>query len=56
MLANRAFLIYVALGEDGRSFPVPELELNTENEKNEWIQAQKRRETRLQRAEEKQKV
>jgi acyl-CoA hydrolase len=49
LLANRAYLIYVALGEDGRSFPVPGLVLNTEEEKRESIRAQDRRRARLQR-------
>ena len=51
MLANRAFLIYVALGEDGRAVPVPGLELNTDAEKSERERAQKRREDRLLRTE-----
>jgi acyl-CoA hydrolase len=51
ILANRAFLIYVALDEDGKPCQVPELELNTEAEKKEWINAQERRKVRLQRAE-----
>jgi acyl-CoA hydrolase len=55
ILANRAFLIYVALDDAGKACQVPELELNTDAEKEEMKRAQERRKVRLLRAEKTQK-
>ncbi|MCX7773728.1 MAG: acyl-CoA thioesterase [Clostridia bacterium] len=44
---NKAFLTFVALDEHNRPHPVPGLLLETDEEKKEFEEAQKRRETRL---------
>lgn len=46
---NRAYLTYVALDSSGKPTEVPMLCLNTEEEKNEFEKAAKRREMRLMR-------
>ncbi|HDL15713.1 MAG TPA: acyl-CoA thioesterase [Euryarchaeota archaeon] len=48
VLACTAFLTYVAIDEDGRPTPVPELILKTEEQKKRFREAQQRKETRLQ--------
>ena len=45
-LINRAYLTEVALGHDDRPVRVPRLLVETEEEKQEWIKAEKRRELR----------
>jgi len=49
--ANTAYLVYVALDEEGRPAPVPELELDTDEEKQEFADAEKRRAIRINRSE-----
>lgn len=49
---NRAYLVMVAVGDNGKPAPVPPLILETENEKMEWENAKKRRELRLLRKQE----
>lgn len=44
---NKAYLTFVALDGSGKKHPVPRLILETEEEKNEFEQALKRREARL---------
>jgi len=51
ILANRSYVIYVALDDDGKPVPVPELELNTESERLENMRAEERRKVRLMRLE-----
>ena len=51
ILANRSYVIYVALDDDGKPVPVPELELNTESERLENKRAEERRKVRLLRLE-----
>lgn len=46
ILINQAYLTLVALGSDNRPVRVPRLALETEEEKEEWRQAEKRRELR----------
>lgn len=46
---NRAHITMVALDENDRPTPVPRLEVETEEEKAEWIRAEKRREIRMMR-------
>lgn len=46
-LANRAYLTFVALDENGKPRPVPPLIVETEEEKREYQEALKRREERL---------
>ena len=50
-LANKAYLIFVALDDKGDPIKVPQLELNTDDEKEENARAVKRRERRLVRKE-----
>ncbi len=45
-LMNRAFLTLVALDENDKPVPVNRLELETEEEKEEWKKAERRRELR----------
>ena len=45
---NRAYLVMVAVNDEGRPVPVPELKLETEDEKTEWQAALRRREMRKQ--------
>lgn len=45
-MINRAYLIMVAMGEDGRPAPVPPLLVETEEEKAEWELATRRKEAR----------
>lgn len=51
VLANKAFLIFVALNDDGSPVEVPGLELNTGDEKQEYDRAVRRRKLRLARQE-----
>lgn len=44
---NTAYLVYVALNDEGKPVPVPPLFAETENEKQRLQQAQKRQEDRL---------
>src|SRR5690606_13350363 len=44
---NSAHLVFVALGEDGRPAPVPELLLVTEEEKANFAEAEQRQKERL---------
>jgi acyl-CoA hydrolase len=46
-LINRAYLVFVALDEKGAPAPFPAFEPSSEEEKLEWAQAEKRRESRL---------
>jgi acyl-CoA hydrolase len=50
-LTNRAYLTLVALNEKGKPHPVPGLILETDEERNEYNEAIKRREARLLRRE-----
>lgn len=43
---NRAYFTMVALDENDKPYPVPKLELSTEEEKAEWEGAKKRRDMR----------
>lgn len=52
---SRAYLVYVALDENGNPKKIPPLILETEEEKNEFARAQKRREIRLSKKEERDK-
>ena len=45
-LMNRAFLTLVALDENDKPVPVNRLELETEEEREEWKKAERRRELR----------
>jgi len=47
MLTNKAFLTFVALGDDCKPTLVPPLIPETDEEKNDYIEAEKRREERL---------
>lgn len=49
ILTNKAFITFAALGDDGKPTQVPALILETGDEKNEFAQAEKRREERLKR-------
>jgi acyl-CoA hydrolase len=49
-LINRAYSVFVALDENEQPAEVPRLILETQQEKDEWEAAQKRRELREQRA------
>ena len=51
-LVNRAFLTLVGLDEAGRPSPIPKLTLITDEDKEEWGRAQKRREIRMEQAKE----
>jgi acyl-CoA hydrolase len=46
-LINRAYLVFVALDDEGRPAPVPAFAPASDEEKLEWAQAEKRREQRL---------
>jgi acyl-CoA hydrolase len=46
-LINRAYLVFVALDDEGRPAPVPAFSPASDEEKQEWAQAEKRREQRL---------
>lgn len=46
-LINRAFLVFVALDDEGKPREVPSIIPQTEKEKKEWESAEKRREYRL---------
>ena len=46
VLINRAYLTMVALDENDRPTPVPALILETDEEKEEWKKAKRRRELR----------
>ena len=46
-LINRAYLVFVALDDDGRPSPFQAFVPVTEDEKMEWIQAEKRQKDRL---------
>jgi len=46
-LTNVAYVVYVALGNDGRPTEVPPLTLETEEERRHWDQAQQRQVERL---------
>lgn len=48
-LVNTAYLVLVALDENGKPTPVPQLICDTEEEKTEWTAGQKRRDLRKQR-------
>jgi acyl-CoA hydrolase len=50
-LTNKAYLTLVALNEKGKPHPVPSLILETDEERNEYNEAIKRREARLLRRE-----
>ncbi|MDO5703399.1 MAG: acyl-CoA thioesterase [Lachnospiraceae bacterium] len=39
---NRAYIVMVAISEDGTPVPVPGLEIETENERYEWMSGEKR--------------
>ena len=51
-LVNRAFLTLVGLDEAGRPSPIPKLTLISDEDKEEWGRAQKRREKRMEQANE----
>lgn len=53
---NSAYLVYVALGDDGRPARVPRLILETDEDRRRWDEAKKRQAQRLQRAQEKQSM
>jgi uncharacterized protein (TIGR00369 family) len=44
---NTAYLVYVALGEDGRPTEVPRLILETDEERRRWAEAEVRQQRRL---------
>ena len=46
-LINRAYIVFVALDNEGKPTPFPPLTPATEEEKHEWEQAEKRRVLRL---------
>jgi uncharacterized protein (TIGR00369 family) len=46
-LTNVAYVVYVALGNDGRPAEVPPLILETDDERRRWEQARQRRSERL---------
>lgn len=50
---NSAYLVFVALGDDGRPIPVPRLTLETDEEQRRWAQAEARQQRRLERQEQK---
>ncbi len=47
ILANRSYIIFVALDDNGKPTPVPKLLLNTAEEETERKRAETRRDTRL---------
>ena len=46
-LINRAYLVFVALDNEGKPAPFPAFVPSTEEEKLEWVQAEKRQAVRL---------
>lgn len=46
---NSAYLVFVALGDDGRSVEVPPLTLETDEERRRWAEAEVRQQRRLER-------
>ncbi|MDH7569989.1 MAG: acyl-CoA thioesterase [Armatimonadota bacterium] len=46
-VTNRAYLVYVALGEDGRPVPVPRLVVESDEERRRWAAGKRRQEERL---------
>lgn len=50
---NSAYLVFVALGEDGRAVPVPQLELTTDEERRTYESGKERQRLRLERARQK---
>ena len=48
-LINRAYFVMVALDENDKPTPVPRLELETDEDQEEWMKAEKRRELRMMR-------
>jgi acyl-CoA hydrolase len=44
---NTAFFVYVALNADGQPTPVPPLRLDTDEERRQWAEAEKRQAYRL---------
>ena len=46
---NSAYLVYVALGDDGRPCPVPRLVLETDEERRRWQEGKERQALRLSR-------
>lgn len=50
---NRAYLVMVAINEEGRTAPVPPVELQTDAERTEWERGKRRYELRRHRQEEK---
>jgi uncharacterized protein (TIGR00369 family) len=52
---NSAFVVYIALGEDGRPASVPGLELLTDDERKRFEEGAERQQQRLQRARARQK-
>ena len=44
---NSAYLVFVAIGEDGRPTPVPEIVVETDDERRRWLAAEERRAVRL---------
>ena len=46
---NTAYLVYVALGDDGRPTEVPPLILETDEERRRWTEADARQQRRLER-------
>jgi uncharacterized protein (TIGR00369 family) len=46
---NTAYLVYIALGDDGRPTEVPRLLLETEAERRRWVEAEARQQRRLER-------
>jgi acyl-CoA hydrolase len=44
---NSAYLVYVALGDDGKPCPVPSLAIETEEQRTLWEQAKQRQALRL---------
>ena len=51
-LINRAFVVNVAIGEDGKPVEVPALELETEEQRDDWEAGRKRYELRKKRRKE----
>ena len=51
ILTNKAYFTFVALDDEGKPTEVPRLEPETEEEKKDYVEAQKRREERLARRE-----
>ena len=50
---NSAYLVFVALGDDGRPILVPRLTLETDEERRRWAEAEARQQRRLERQEQK---